>query len=150
LGHTRADIYRAIMESVAFEVKKNIQIFNELNFESKELRVTGGGSRSNLWNSIIADIVGIPTFRPELEEATALGAAILAASGAGIFPDIAKAANDICKISDKWYPNKENNQIYESIFNFYNIFYSNLENSNMYRKFFDLNLYKKKKEEKQE
>ncbi|MCK4280528.1 MAG: xylulokinase [Candidatus Lokiarchaeota archaeon] len=150
LGHTRADIYRAIMESVSFEVKKNIQVFNELNFSSKELRVTGGGSRSNLWNSIMADIVGIPVFRPELEEATALGAAILAASGAGIFPDIAKAANDICKISDKWYPNKENNRIYESIFNFYNIFYSNLENSNIYRKFFDLNLYKKKEEENQE
>ena len=138
------------MESVAFEVKKNIQVFNELNFEPKQLRVTGGASRSNLWNSIMADIIGIPTFRPELEESTALGAAILAASGAGIFPDIAKAANDICKISDKWYPNKDNNQIYESIYDFYNILYNNLENSNIYRKFFDLNLYQEKEEENQE
>lgn len=150
LAHTRADIYRAIMESVAFEVKMNIQVFKELNFEPKELRVTGGGARSKLWNSIMADIIGIPTFKPELEEATALGAAILAASGAGIFPDIAKAANNICKISDKWYPNKENNQIYDSMFDFYKNLYNSIKNPNMYRKFFDLNLYQKKDEETQE
>jgi len=150
LAHTRADIYRAIMESVAFEVKMNIQVFKELNFEPKELRVSGGGARSKLWNSIMADIIGIPTFKPELEEATALGAAILAASGAGIFPDIAKAANNICKISDKWYPNKKNNQIYEPMFNFYKNLYYSIRNSKTYRKFFDLNLYQKKDGETEE
>ncbi len=147
LAHTRAEIYRAILEGVAFEVKKNINVFNELNFKPKELRVTGGGARSKLWNQIMSDVLGIPTFKPELEEATALGAAVLAAAGAGIFPDVGKAADNICKISEKHYSNQENNLKYEAIFEFYQTLYDNINDSNLYRKFFDLKLYEEKKSE---
>ena len=56
------------------------------------LAAAGGGSRSLLWRQIIADVTGIPVSRSETVEAAALGAGILAAAGAGLFPDAASAA----------------------------------------------------------
>ena len=138
LGHQRKDIYRAVLEGVAFEIRKNIEVFKELGIEPKELKLTGGGSRSDLWNHIIADVLGITCVRNVIEEATSLGAAILAASGAGLFPDISKAAENLCKVDKKWSPNEANNQLYEKIYSFSNEIYNLLVNNNMYKKLNDV------------
>ncbi len=142
LGHQRRDLYRAVLEGVAFEVKKNIQVFKELGIEPKELLLTGGGSRSDFWNQIYADVLGITCVRNVIEEATSLGAAILAASGAGIFPDVAKAAENLCKVDKKWVPNENNYKIYDQIYQFsYNV-YNLLKSNNIYKQFNDLNQIK--------
>ncbi len=138
LGHQRKDIYRAVLEGVAFEIRKNVEVFKELGIEPKELKLTGGGSRSDLWNHIIADVLGITCVRNVIEEATSLGAAILAASGAGLFPDISKAAENLCKVDKKWIPNEANNQLYEKIYSFSNEIYNLLVNNNMYKKLSDV------------
>jgi len=134
LGHKRRDIARAILEGVAFEVKKNIEVFKGLGIEIKELRLTGGGSRSDLWNQIYADVLGINCVRNVIEEATSLGAAILAASGAGIFPDIAKAAESICKVDKRWIPDTQHTEKYDKIYNFSVDLYNHLMNENIYQK----------------
>ena len=139
LGHQRRDLYRAVLEGVAFEVKKNIQVFKDLGIEPKELLLTGGGSRSDFWNQIYADVLGITCVRNIIEEATSLGAAILAASGAGLFPDVAKAAENLCKVDKKWVPNEESKKIYDKIYNFSYDLYNLLKNNNMYKNFNDLN-----------
>ena len=118
LGHERKDLYRAVLEGAAFEIRKNIEVFKELGIEPKELMLTGGGSRSDFWNQIYADVLGITCVRNVIEESTSLGAAILAASGAGIFPDIAKAAENLCKIDKKWISNDERHASYEKIYHF--------------------------------
>jgi D-xylulose kinase len=138
LGHQRKDIYRAVLEGVAFEIRKNIEVFKEVGIEPKELKLTGGGSRSDLWNQIIADVLGITCIRNVIEEATSLGAAILAASGAGLFSDISKAAETLCKVDKKWGPNEANNQFYEKMYNFSNDMYNLLANNNLYRKLRDI------------
>ncbi|MHA1932131.1 MAG: FGGY-family carbohydrate kinase, partial [Promethearchaeota archaeon] len=134
LGHQRKDIYRAVLEGVAFEIRKNIEVFREIGIEPKELKLTGGGSRSDLWNQIYADVLGITCIRNEIEEATSLGAAILAASGAGLFPDIAKAAEILCKVDKKWVPHEENYNFYEKIYKFSHQLYNLLEENNLYKK----------------
>lgn len=134
LGHKRRDIARAILEGVAFEIKKNIEVFKELGIDIKELRLTGGGSRSNLWNQIYADVLGVSCVRNIVEEATSLGAAILAASGAGIFPDIVKAAESICKVDKRWIPDTQNTEKYDKIYNFSVYLYNHLNNENIYQK----------------
>ena len=139
LGHQRRDLYRAVLEGVAFEVKKNIQVFKDLGIEPKELLLTGGGSRSDFWNQIYADVLGITCVRNVIEEATSLGAAILAASGAGLFPDVAKAAENLCKVDKKWVPNEESKKIYDKIYNFSYDLYNLLKSNNMYKNFNDLN-----------
>ena len=99
LGHTNADLYRAVLEGVSFEIKKNINVFASLGVIPEEMRVTGGESRSDLWNQIMADILGIRCGRGDIEESTAVGAAILATYGAGEFDDIEKAADQMANIT---------------------------------------------------
>lgn len=139
LGHQRKDIYRAVLEGVAFEVRKNIEVFKDLGLEPKELKLTGGGSRSDLWNQIYADVLNITCVRNEIEEATSLGAAILAASGAGCFTDISKAAENLCKVDKKWFPNKENKTKYDALYSFSLDLYETLQSKDAYKKFDQLN-----------
>ncbi len=138
LGHQRKDLYRAVMEGVAYEVRKNIEVFKELGITPKELKLTGGGSRSDFWNQIMADVLGITCVRNIIEEATSLGAAVLAASGAGIFPDIAKAAENLCKVDKKWVSNEKRHNFYENMFNFSVNFYNMIKNQGLYESFTDL------------
>ncbi len=97
--------------------------------------LTGGGSRSDFWNQVYADVLGITCVRNIIEEATSLGAAILAAAGAGLFPDIAKAAENLCKVDKKWAPNEDRHAYYDKIYQFSNELYNSLLNNNMYNKF---------------
>ena len=138
LGHRRKDLYRAVLEGVAYEVKKNILVFESLGIIPKELKLTGGGSRADLWNQIYADVLGVTCVRNIIEEATSLGAAILAASGAALFPDISKAAESICKLDKKWVPDTSNNEFYNKIFKFSGELYQTLVDAKLYKKFNDI------------
>ncbi|MFW9952325.1 MAG: FGGY-family carbohydrate kinase, partial [Candidatus Thorarchaeota archaeon] len=138
LGHQRRDIARAILEGVAFEVKKNVEVFRELGIVPKELRLTGGGSRSDFWNQIYADVLGITCVRNVIEEATSLGAAILAAAGAGLFSDISKSTESICKVDKKWNPDNIAFELYEKLSIYSKELYSVIEEKDLYRKFSDL------------
>jgi sugar (pentulose or hexulose) kinase len=138
LGHERKDVYRAILEGVAFEVRKNIEIFKKIGMEPKELKLTGGGSRSALWNQIMADVLGVTCVRNVIEEATSLGAAILAASGAGLFPDISEAAEKLCKVQDKYLPHEEKTQFYKKIYDLSYEIYTTLNKKNLFTRFDDL------------
>ncbi len=98
LGHTRGDIYRAIMESVAFSLRENLEALRGLGLEVGELRSLGGGAKSDLWLQMKADVTGYPVARPSVTEAGALGAVLLAMVGAGAFGSLAEAANAVVKI----------------------------------------------------
>ncbi|NVM18970.1 MAG: hypothetical protein HWN80_14745 [Candidatus Lokiarchaeota archaeon] len=138
LGHKRRDITRAILEGVAFEVKKNIEVFSELGIEPKELKLTGGGSRSNFWNQIYSDVLGMICVRNVIEEATSLGAAILAATGAGLFSDVVSAADSICKVDKKWNPNIDHQNTYNEIYSLSKELYSILSEKNFYKNYIDI------------
>jgi len=138
LGHERKDLYRAVLEGVAFEIRKNIEVFKHIGISPKELMLTGGGSRSDFWNQIYADVLGITCVRNIIEESTSLGAAILAAAGAGIFPDISKAAENLCKVDKKWLPNEERHILYEKLYNFSYDLYKLINSKNLYQKFNDI------------
>jgi D-xylulose kinase len=138
LGHERKDLYRAVLEGVAYEIKKNIEIFSELGIKPKELMLTGGGSRSDIWNQIYADVLGITCVRNKVEEATSLGAAILAATGAGLFQNASKAAENLCKVDKKWAPNNQNHELYKKIYKISYELYNALKSVNYYQRFNDL------------
>lgn len=91
--HGPAHLYRAILEGIAFEQRLCIAGIEAATGQPiAGLIVMGGGSRSQLWRQIIADVTGKPVRRSRTTEAAALGAGILAAAGAGLFPDVAAAA----------------------------------------------------------
>ncbi len=138
LGHKTHDMYRAVMEGVAFEVKKNIKIFASLGLNPADLRITGGGSRSDLWNQIMADVLGMQCGRGDLEESTAVGASILAAYGAGEYSDLAKAADEMANITNIWNPNPQNTTKYDKLFGINEEIYNALQSNQIYQKLADI------------
>ena len=90
--HTRAHFFRALLEGIAFDLRRGLGILEKgagMNIE--RIIVAGGGSRSDIVVQILADVLGLPVTRPESEELSALGAAMVAALGAGIHPTPAAA-----------------------------------------------------------
>ncbi len=93
-GHTRAHFFRAILESIAFEYAWYLRILREYipNLELTETRAVGGGARSDAWNQIKADVMGVPYQRLARSEFGTWGAAMIAGKAAGIYDDLAATA----------------------------------------------------------
>lgn len=91
LAHTRAHMTRAVLEGIAFAMRDSLAILAELELPFAPLLLTGGGSRSPFLRKLQADVYGVPVTMPTREEGPAYGAALLAAVGAGAFPDIVTA-----------------------------------------------------------
>ena len=77
-NNCRENICRAAMESAIFAMRGGVDAFRKLGFVPKEIRLIGGGAKSNLWRQIVADVLNLPVKVPVLDEAAALGAAIQA------------------------------------------------------------------------
>ncbi|NHJ31920.1 MAG: xylulokinase [Asgard group archaeon] len=134
LGHTRKHLIRAIMEATCYEIRTNLNVFRELDVNLEELRITGGASRNSTWNQIEADICGLPVIKGQVEEATALGAAILAGVGVGIYKNIDRAAEEMVNVEERKIPNSKNIKLYSKFYEVYNELYSTLKNQNLYEK----------------
>ena len=83
LSHGMPHLYRAALEAVAFGFRHHVDVFADLGVEVGEVRVTNGGSRSTLWKSIIADVLGRPLVPVTDHPGASLGAAMAAAVGSG-------------------------------------------------------------------
>lgn len=84
LSTTRAEVLRAFLEGITYEIKWNLSILADAGFGLGELRAIGGGARSETWMQIKADILGIPLTTMRATESTCMGAALLAGHGAGM------------------------------------------------------------------
>jgi xylulokinase len=95
-GHGRGHMARSVMEAVAFEYATYLRAMQRLHPDLKfdVIRAIGGGSRSDLWNGIKADVLGIPVERVRVDETSTRGAALLAAAGLGLIDlgEVAAAA----------------------------------------------------------
>jgi xylulokinase len=87
LGHRRGHLFRAILESIAFGFRHHVDIFAELGQKPKRVRVTDGGTKSNLWTQITSDVLGLTLEKVEITGGSALGAAFVAGMGLGCFSD---------------------------------------------------------------
>ena len=116
-SHTRAHLYRAILEGVIFSLREGALLLERKNrVTMKELRVSGGGSRSDVAMRIAADIFGIPAVRTRIAETSSIGAAIDAAVGLGYFSDCATAVKEMTNLGDTFEPDPESNRLYSEIF----------------------------------
>lgn len=115
--HTRAHIYRAIIEGLAYALKEGAMRTEKRNkVPIQKLRVSGGGSQSNIAMQITADIFNIPAERPHTFETSALGAAIDAAVGLKYYPDFKSAIDGMTRIRDVFEPDAKNAEIYDQLF----------------------------------
>jgi len=86
---TQAEIAKGILEGLTYELRLNLELLRDAGIRLDELHAVGGGARSALWLQLKADICQIRLRVPQVTEAACLGAAILAAVGAGLSPDVA-------------------------------------------------------------
>ncbi|WP_102026538.1 autoinducer-2 kinase [Salirhabdus sp. Marseille-P4669] len=122
----KATFYRAIMENAAFVTKGNIDLVNEITNTSPESIIFGGGaSKSNLWCQIIADVLNKPVKVPVVKESTALGAAICAGVGAGVYKSFEDAISKVVKFEKTFYPMEEHHTIYSELYNKWEGIYKN-------------------------
>ncbi|MFD0828879.1 FGGY-family carbohydrate kinase [Neobacillus sp. M.A.Huq-85] len=125
LGHTRAHLYRSILEGIGFGFNHHIEIFRELGFTLNRVRITNGGSKSRFWRQIIADITGL-TLESIIEHpGSSLGAAFIAGMGVGDFESWSDIDKFI-KIEEKIEPNQENNKRYKILYDVYRSVYPKL------------------------
>ena len=111
--HTRAHVYRSILEAIALTMKHNVDAMcGELGIRLEEIVISGGGASSPLFMRIFADVFGIPASRSEGSGGASLGAAICAAAAAGIYPDIESAAKRMTKGRESFAPDPANTAVY--------------------------------------
>jgi xylulokinase len=91
LAHTRAHLIRAMLEASAFALRDILTAMRGAGLAISGITAVGGGANSRLWRQIKADATGLPVRVPRNLETTAAGAAVLAATGAGIHPGVAEA-----------------------------------------------------------
>jgi len=113
LSHTTGDIYRAMLESLSFSLRENIELLYENGFRPERIRSIGGGAKSDLWLQMKADVTGLPVERPAVAEAATLGAAMLAAVGAGDFPSIDACARACYRLERTFLPDAAAGALYE-------------------------------------
>ena len=109
--------YRAILENTALLVRSHIELVRDATGnEPEELVFAGGAAKSPLWAQIVADVTGKRVKVPEVKEATALGAAVLASYGVGIYPSIAEGAHQVVRWDRTFEPRAENAAVYEELY----------------------------------
>lgn len=115
--HTRAHLYRAILEGLVYALKDGaIRTEKKNKVKIEKLRVAGGGSQSDIVMQLTSDIFDLPAERPHTFETSALGSAIDAAVGLKYYPDFESAVKGMVRINDVFEPIPVNRDIYKELF----------------------------------
>lgn len=123
----RNHIYRALLEGEVYEMKYNLECLEISGVKIDELRTVGGGSRSDLWMQIRADIIGKNVVCLNIEEAGTLGSAMLAGFATGIYKSLEEARSALVKVKKVYCPNPSNGAIYKENYEKYKKLYKNIK-----------------------
>lgn len=127
LAHGKGHFLRAIMESIAYVIKSNIQALEEMNLEINEIRSLGGGSKSDLWCQIKSDVLNKKVIKLKIDEVSLLGLAILSGIAVDKFSNVDEAVKKCVSIKKVFSPNKVNVGVYEESYQKYKIIYQKLK-----------------------
>ena len=119
LDTTRGEILKAILEGVNFYLMALVESLPGTGIEIAEYRAVGGGSQSDAWVQLSADMFGKPFVRPAVTEAGALGAAIMAGVGCGVFPNYATGVKAMVRLDKTFLPHEEIHNHYQQRFQQY-------------------------------
>ena len=120
-SHGKGHLYRSLLEGVAYEYAHYLGIERSLfpHMEFKEARVIGGGSVSDFWNQIKADILGIPYVRLNRQEYAVLGSAIVAGYAVGVFDDLKATAKGFVEPISRIEPRPDHHAYYRPLVDLY-------------------------------
>ncbi|WP_094546053.1 xylulokinase [Petroclostridium xylanilyticum] len=125
--HTRRDMLRAVMEGVSYSLKDCMEIIKGMGIEVNEVRASGGGGKSKLWKQMQADMFNADIVTINSSEGPALGVALLAGVGAGIYSSVPEACEAAIKRVNTQSPIAENVSIYNKYYQVYGNLYRALK-----------------------
>jgi len=115
IRHTQAHMSRAVLEGVAFGLRDSFELIKTAGkVQVRQVRVSGGGARSLLWRQILADVFNAELVTVNTTEGAAYGAALLAAVGAGAWPDVPAACQAVIQITGSTKPQADMTPIYQA------------------------------------
>lgn len=114
-GHKRADLFRAVMEGVSYNLNTILRIFDQ-HVDIESMVVIGGGAKGEVWRQMLADIYQRKILKPNrLVEATSVGAAVIGGIGAGVFQDF-EVVNEFIAVGSEHHPNLLHKEVYEQTY----------------------------------
>ncbi len=122
--HTRAHLTRSVLEGVAFGLKDIFALIQSVGLkEIDQVRVSGGGAKSELWRQILADVLESELVTVNTTEGAAYGAALLAGVNAGVWPDVDTACSQTIRVGDRVSPDDTNVRRYAELYRHYQSLY---------------------------
>lgn len=125
--HTKPHFVRAIMEGVTYSLRDCLEIIKDMGIDISEVRASGGGGKSSIWRQMQADVFGTSISRIRSDEGPALGVAILAGVGAGIYSSVPQACEEVIKVKDSINPSADRIEKYDDFYQLYTKLYKSLK-----------------------
>lgn len=119
LAHGKAHFTRAVLEAVAFMLRRNLELVLRTGVQIEELRSTGGGARSRLWRQIKADVCHLPVVALAYDDTALMGDAMLAAVATGHFETLDQAAAAMVAAGERLEPRGEHRTVYDQAYGSY-------------------------------
>ncbi len=126
LAHQKRHFARAVLEAVAFMLRRNLEVITEAGIRVDEVRATGGGARSRLWRQIKADVCNLPVISLRHEDTALLGDAMLAAVATGHFTSLFEAADAMVVPVERLDPTPAHRETYDRAYSRYKQLYDAL------------------------
>ncbi len=127
--HKKRDLIRAVMEGVSYSLRDCVEVMREMNINVTDMMACGGGGSSHLWRQMLADLYACSVKTTQNKEGPALGVALLAAVGAGIYSSVPEACKAVILPDKIQNPIEENIGQYERVYKIYRNLYSSLKTS---------------------
>jgi xylulokinase len=122
LGHGRADVYRAVLESVGYSIRHNIEALEAQGCRASRILAVGGGTKNSAWMQIVSDIAGISQVVPTRQIGASYGDAFLAGVGTGLFGGISDARS-WARTGETVRPDPSNRTVYDERYFLYRELY---------------------------
>ena len=123
----RRHVARAVLEGVGYGLADSFKIMEEMKLPIRQGRASGGGGRSKLWRQIQSDITGYAHVTINIDEGPALGVALLAGVGTGVYNSVAEACKAVIQVREAAEPSQENHAVYEKYHKVYSSLYAHLK-----------------------
>lgn len=122
LSHTRGDVYRALLEGVAYALRHNLDVLAEVGGPARRLIGVGGGTKSGTWMQIFSDVLGLSQEIPATTVGASYGDAFMAALAVGMVPDW-NTIKEWVRIDRTVEPNPEHRGRYDALYAIYRELY---------------------------
>ena len=127
--HTRAEMIRAVMEGVTYSLRDCMEILRGMGVMSEQIVACGGGGSSPFWRQMLADVLGCGVATVDSREGPALGVALLAGVGAGVYESVLAACEAVIRTGKPQVPNAQDGAAYSRFYAIYQGLYPALRDS---------------------